>query len=164
MSPVGLGNTRISTNAREVFGHSRSNLSDFESNRLHVGIFRFHFHSFRVYSTIDFYKSIGKNSLKPPTSTGYFSNPTGSSATHCRFFLYIDLHRLCPIVSLDTGSRTHRTSLNEENRCSHPPGTRSLWLDGSHVVGLMRERNEQTHSPIWHCMECTQAEIRPKDS
>ena len=51
--------------------------SDSRSNRLHVDIFRFCFHSFEVYF-IDSSRMIG-NSPKSPTSTGYFSNSTGSS-------------------------------------------------------------------------------------
>jgi hypothetical protein len=56
---------------------------NYKSNRLHVNIFRCCFYSFEVYS-IDSSEMIGK-SPKSPTSTGYFSNPTGSSATNCQF-------------------------------------------------------------------------------
>ena len=59
--------------------------SDSKSNRLHVDdIFRFCFHSFEVYSTINSSKMIG-NSHEVSTSTGYFSNSTGSSAPNRRF-------------------------------------------------------------------------------
>ena len=40
-------------------------LSDFKSNQFHVDIFWFCFHSFEVYSSIDYLKMIG-NSLEVP--------------------------------------------------------------------------------------------------
>jgi hypothetical protein len=51
---------------------------------LHVSIFRFCFHSSEVYSSIDSSKW-SVILLKSPTSTGDFSNPTGSSVTNHRF-------------------------------------------------------------------------------
>ena len=57
----GLGNAGISTGSREVFGHIvGQDPSDSKSNRFHVDIFSFCFHSFKVYSIIDFCKTIGK--------------------------------------------------------------------------------------------------------
>ena len=47
--------------------------SDSKSNQLHVDIFRACFHSFEVILQ------------KSRTSTGYFSNSTGSSGTKCQF-------------------------------------------------------------------------------
>ena len=58
--------------------------SDIKSNRLHVGTSQFCFHSFEVHS-IGSSKTSG-NFLKSWTSTGYFSNSTGSSATNRRLF------------------------------------------------------------------------------
>ena len=54
-----------------------------KSNRLHVDIFSIFLHQFEIYS-IHSYKMIGKF-LKSWTSTSYFSNSTGSSATNHRF-------------------------------------------------------------------------------
>jgi hypothetical protein len=55
-----------------------------KSNRLHVDILRFSFIKLGVYSSINSSKVIG-NFLQSWTSTGYFSNWTGSSETNCRF-------------------------------------------------------------------------------
>ena len=49
------------TSAREVFGIVGQDPSDSKSNRLHVDIFRFCFHSFEVYSSIDSSKTIGNS-------------------------------------------------------------------------------------------------------
>jgi hypothetical protein len=69
----------------KVLGIDGQDLSDSRSSRLHVDIFRFSFYSVEVYySCIDSSKMI-ENSPADRTSTGYFSNSTGSSVTDWRF-------------------------------------------------------------------------------
>ncbi len=59
--------------------------SDSKSNRLHVDIFRFWcFHSFEVYSIIDFSKMIG-DSLKVSNFNRLFLNSVGPFVTNSRF-------------------------------------------------------------------------------
>jgi hypothetical protein len=58
--------------------------SDSKSNRLHVDIFRFCFHSFEIYS-IDSSKMIDNSPKVPNFNRFFFSNSTGSSVTNRRF-------------------------------------------------------------------------------
>ena len=64
--------------------------SDCKSNRLHVDILRFSFIKMGYIPHIPLNQSV--IFLQSWTSTGYFSNSTGSSVTTCRFSLIIGLH------------------------------------------------------------------------
>ena len=66
-----------------IVGQDRS---DSESSRLHVDIFRFCFHSFEVYSSIDSSKMIS-NSPKVSNFNRYFPNSTVSSINNWHFSL-----------------------------------------------------------------------------
>jgi hypothetical protein len=54
---------------------------------------------------------------KSPTSTGYFSNSTGSSATNCQFFPDIGTERQeptwqCDLIGLDEEARAGQANNN----------------------------------------------------
>ena len=99
-STFGLHPVSGPTSTRDVFRPTTvgQDPCDSKSNRLHIDILRFSMLSF-IWCT--FYRFLS-NDRQSPTSTGYFSHSTGSSATNRRFFLDIVPNSFRKIHSLRT--------------------------------------------------------------